>query len=258
METAQTNPTKPIFLLYGHTGWIGGLLGKLLSDQGLCWTYGLARLEERCGIVADLRRTAATHVLNAAGVTGRPNVDWCETHRRETIRANVIGVLNLVDICSLHGIHVTNFSTGCIYTYDSAHAMGSGNGFMEEDAPNFDGSYYSRTKGIVEVLLQDYDNLLQLRLRMPSSSDILNTRNFINKIVNYDRVVDIPNSMSVLDELLPVAVQLARGSRTGVYNFTNPGVISHNEVLALYKEYVDQDYSWKNFTLEEQSKVMQR
>lgn len=22
-----------------------------------------------------------THVLNAAGLTGRPNVDWCETHR---------------------------------------------------------------------------------------------------------------------------------------------------------------------------------
>jgi hypothetical protein len=22
-----------------------------------------------------------THVLNAAGLTGRPNVDWCETHK---------------------------------------------------------------------------------------------------------------------------------------------------------------------------------
>lgn len=22
-----------------------------------------------------------THVFNAAGVTGRPNVDWCETHK---------------------------------------------------------------------------------------------------------------------------------------------------------------------------------
>ncbi|KAL9167426.1 hypothetical protein ABFS82_05G097200 [Erythranthe guttata] len=34
-----------------------------------------------------------THVFNAAGVTGRPNVDWCESHRVETIRTNVVGKL---------------------------------------------------------------------------------------------------------------------------------------------------------------------
>jgi hypothetical protein len=35
-----------------------------------------------------------THVLNAAGVTGRPNVDWCETHRVSSLRvhAAIVGV----------------------------------------------------------------------------------------------------------------------------------------------------------------------
>lgn len=37
-----------------------------------------------------------THVLLAAGVTGRPNVDWCEDHQAETIRANVLGVVTVV------------------------------------------------------------------------------------------------------------------------------------------------------------------
>lgn len=42
----------------------------------------------------------------------------------------------------------------------------------------------------------------------------------------------------------------------GIMNYTNPGAISHNEVLQLYKEYVDPEYAWENFTLEEQAKVI--
>ena len=252
---AISKDSAPSFLVYGRNGWIGGILGDLLLQQGMRWAYGLARLEDRGGILADIRKIKPTHVLNAAGVTGRPNVDWCEFNRQETIRTNVIGVLNLVDVCRSEGIHVTNFATGCIYSYDVKHNIGSGKGFTETDAPNFDGSYYSRTKGLVESLLHEYENLLQLRLRMPISHDLANTRNFVYKIVNYEKVVDIPNSMSVLDELLPAAVEMAKQSLTGIYNFTNPGVISHNEVLQLYKDYVDPAYSWTNFTEAEQAKV---
>ena len=252
---AVAQKTEPVFLVYGRNGWIGGMLGKLLAEQGARWSFGTARLEDRGGILSDIRKFKPTHVLNAAGVTGRPNVDWCESNREETIRTNIIGVLNLVDVCRAAGIHVTNFATGCIYSYDAEHAVGSGKGFTESDPPNFDGSYYSRTKGMVESLLREYDNLLQLRLRMPISSDLASGRNFVYKIVNYDKVVDIPNSMTVLDELLPVSVQMARQSLTGVFNFTNPGVISHNEVLELYKQYIDPAYTWSNFTEAEQAKV---
>ena len=34
----------------------------------------------------DIKAFRPTHVLNAAGVTGRPNVDWCESHRQVSIR----------------------------------------------------------------------------------------------------------------------------------------------------------------------------
>lgn len=246
---------RPVYLVYGRNGWIGGILGTLLTQQNVRWSYGVARLEDRGGILADIRKVKPSHVLNAAGVTGRPNVDWCESNRKETIRTNVIGVLNLVDVCRSQGLHVTNFATGCIYSYDEAHAIGSGKGFTESDPPNFNGSYYSRTKGIVEGLLGEYDNLLQLRLRMPISHDLSNSRNFVYKIVNYEKVVNIPNSMSVLDELLPASIQMAQQSLTGVFNFTNPGVISHNDVLQLYKEYVDPEYSWTNFTEADQAMV---
>jgi 3,5-epimerase/4-reductase len=98
-------------------------------------------------------------------------------------------------------------------------------------------------------------NTLILRLRMPVSDD-LNPRSFVTKITKYERVVNIPNSNSLLHDLLPCSIILAQNNEVGVYNFTNPGAISHNEVLVLYKKYIDPAFSWTNFGLEEQSKVI--
>ena len=54
---------------------------------------------------------------------------------------------------------------------------------------------------------------------------------------------------------LPGHVQARRGL-TGIMNYTNPGAISHNEIMELYKQYIDSEFSWANFTIEEQSKVI--
>lgn len=43
---------------------------------------------------------------------------------------------------------------------------------------------------------------------------------------------------------------------TGIMNFTNPGAISHNQILELYKQYIDPELTWSNFTVEEQAKVI--
>eukprot|EP01097_Dermamoeba_algensis_P001011 TRINITY_DN137_c0_g1_i1.p1 TRINITY_DN137_c0_g1~~TRINITY_DN137_c0_g1_i1.p1 ORF type:complete len:292 (+),score=75.57 TRINITY_DN137_c0_g1_i1:51-926(+) len=247
--------SKRVFLVFGPQGWIGEQIIQLLKAQGETVHASKNRLEDRNKIEQELDELKPTHVLNAAGKTGRPNVDWCEDHQQEVIRSNVVGVLNLADLCYLRNIHMTNYATGCIYAYDEAHALGSGKGFTEEDPANFDGSYYSKTKAMVEKLLRSYPNVLTLRLRMPISDD-LHSRSFITKISKYDRVVDIPNSMTVLTELLPVSLDMSKKGLTGIYNFTNPGVISHNQILTLYKEFIDPNFTWKNFSLEEQAKIL--
>ncbi|KAL3909393.1 MAG: hypothetical protein SGARI_002619, partial [Bacillariaceae sp.] len=213
-----------------------------------------SRLENREAVAAELDEIKPTHVLNAAGITGRPNIDWCETHKPETIRTNVIGTLNLADLCLIRNIHCTVYATGCIFVYDDKHALGSGVGFTEEDEPNFDGSFYSQTKGYMEPMLKEFPNCLILRVRMPISDDLIH-RSFVTKIVKYERVVNIPNSMTILSEMLPASMVRTAGL-TGVYNFTNPGVISHNQVLDLYTKYIDPTYTYKNFTEEEQAKVI--
>lgn len=90
---------------------------------------------------------------------------------------------------------------------------------------------------------------------MPISDD-LHARSFVTKITKYARVVNIPNSNSILHDLLPLAIAMAEHRETGVYNFTNPGAVGHNEVLGLYRELVDPGFEWKNFTLEEQAGVI--
>lgn len=244
------------FLIYGKTGWIGGLLGKICEKQGIPFEYGKGRLEDRSQLQLDIQNVKPTHVFNAAGVTGRPNVDWCESHKQETIRTNVVGTLTLADVCSENGLLLMNYATGCIFEYDANHPEGSGIGFKEEDSPNFTGSFYSKTKAMVEELLKEYDNVCTLRVRMPISSDLNNPRNFITKISRYNKVVNIPNSMTVLDELLPISIEMAKRNCRGIWNFTNPGVVSHNEILEMYKTYIDPGFSWVNFTLEEQAKVI--
>merc|ERR1712176_1189584 len=109
--------------------------------------------------------------------------------------------------------------------------------------------------GYMEPMLKCYPNCLILRVRMPVSDD-LSHLNFVTKIVKYERVINIPNSMTILHEMLPASLAMAKAGLTGVYNFTNPGVISHNEVLDLYTKYIDNTYYYNNFTIEEQAKVI--
>jgi len=277
------------YLIWGGKGWIAQQLADMLQARGEQVQTTTVRMEDREAVKAELDSVKPTHVLNCAGCTGRPNVDWCEDNKEATIRSNVIGTLNLADLCYLAGIHITVFATGCIYQYDDAHPR-DGPGFTETDKANFSGSFYSETKAHVEEvgcpqqqqtsrfstphphstrthahihadkrtpiqIMKYYNNALILRLRMPVSDD-LHPRNFVTKITKYERVVDIPNSNTILHDLLPLSIAMAEHKDTGVYNFTNPGAISHNEVLTLFRDIVRPSFKWSNFSLEEQAKVI--
>ena len=232
-------------LLFGGSGWIGSQLAYLFGDT--C-TVTNTRMESPTAEEV-VKEVNPTHVVCCAGLTGRPNVDWCEDHKREVIKTNVVGVLNLADICHRRDIHLTYFGTGCIYD-------GYVKEYSEEDPPNFTGSYYSKTKVMVQELLKDYEKCLVLRLRMPITGDLKHPRNFITKIMGYERIVSTQNSMTVLPTLLPYAMDMVKRSLTGTYNFTNPGSMCHEEIMEMVKRHRIPELTWKVMTLEEQSKLL--
>jgi len=248
-------PPQKVLVFGGKTGWFGQIIVKQLKELGHQAIIAESRLENREDLINEIETVRPDAIINAGGITGRPHIDWCESHKPETIRANVIGCLNLADISHQRNIHMTYVGTGCLYDYDEEHSITSGKGFTEEDPPNHDTSFYCESKLYLQKLLVRYPNVLVLRVRMPFSGD-WTPRNFIVKIATYEKVVNVPNSLSSLEDLLPIAVDMTLRNLKGVYNFVNPGTISHNEVLNLYKEIVDEKFSYQNFSTEEQDKIL--
>ena len=130
-------------------------------------------------------------------------------------------------------------------------------GFIESSLPNFFGSGYSTCKRFYGSFNADVrgKDFKSCAYRMPIVGED-NPRNFITKITTYEKICSIPNSMTVLPELLPLVVDMMMNGVVGTLNLTNPGLISHNEMLQMYKELVDPDFTWQNFTVEEQAKIL--
>ena len=132
LKKLKKNITNRKWIVFGgKSGWVGQKFVELLKtkypDEEVY--ISSARLENRKDIIADFEKFKPTNCINAAGLTGRPNVDWCESNKQSTVRVNVMGTLNLIDICWQYGIHIMNCSTGCIYHYDDRIKEGSGDGF---------------------------------------------------------------------------------------------------------------------------------
>jgi dTDP-4-dehydrorhamnose reductase len=200
-----------------------------------------------------------THGVYENQVIG--TIDYLEKPGKlvENMRDNLFSPIALAELCKRRNIHFTYLGTGCIFEYDNNHLLGDTmNGFIESDLPNFVGSSYSIVKGYTDRMMQLLysDSALNARIRMPITDELDSPRNFITKILNYSKVCSIPNSMTVLDELLPVLIDLALQRQVGTVNLTNPGVISHDEILTMYKEIVDPAFTWSNFTIEEQNQIL--
>ncbi len=261
--------SKPIFLIFGAKGWIGSKVCKLLEKEGYTYHESECRADSYEDVKKEITsKPYITHVMSFIGRTHGTyegdkigTIDYLEKPGKlvENIRDNLYSPLVLSQICQEHNLHFTYLGTGCIFDYDENHLFANeATGFLEKDVPNFFGSSYSIVKGFTDRLMHisgNAKNTLNLRIRMPITDEI-NERNFITKITNYEKVCSIPNSMSVLNDLLPIMIQMAVKNYTGTFNLTNPGLISHNEILEMYKEIVDPTFEWKNFSIEEQNTIL--
>jgi len=234
--------------------------------EQLYFIEGFSRIDDTETLVKEIEEVAPTHIISFIGRThGKighkvySTIDYLEEKGKlyENIRDNLFSPLILADICKKKNIHYTYLGTGCIFKFDNEHPFGvEENGFTEYSLPNFFGSSYSVVKGFTDRLMHlCNDTALNLRIRMPITGE-KNTRNFITKIANYEHICSVPNSMTVLPELLPYVIDMMKRNITGTMNLTNPGLICHNEILEMYKEIVDPTFEWKNFTQEEQRKIL--
>jgi len=252
-------------LIYGSNGWIGSQFIDILNKSNINYTEGISRVDDIDNLYQEIMNIQPSHIISFIGRThGNINgkvyttIDYLEQPGKlnENIRDNLYSPLNLAIISKELNIHFTYLGTGCIFKFDENHPFGEEkNGFSENSLPNFFGSSYSIVKGYTDRLMNFFDNVLTLRIRMPITGSV-NPRNFITKITTYEKICSVPNSMTVLPELLPKIIDMMNTNKTGILNFTNPGLISHNEILKMFKEIVDPTFEWKNFSVEEQRQIL--
>lgn len=254
-------------LVYGYKGWIGKQVCQQLVSKGHTWVGGQSRVDDVDSVRDELRLAAdkVTHVFCVIGRThgpGHNTIDYLEGPGKlvDNIRDNLFAPVMLAMLCRANGIHMTYIGTGCIF--NSVNERGElviggrdGSGYTENDLPDFFGSSYSVVKGFTDRIMHGMGDCLNLRIRMPITGDV-NGRNFITKIAGYTKICSIDNSMTVLDDLLPIVVDMMDYFETGTYNLVNPGVINHNRILEMYRDIVDNGLSWQNMNLAEQDGIL--
>lgn len=232
-------------LLFGGRGFMGQQFLTVFPDA----VVPSVDIADPAAVARALDEVKPDVVINAAGKTGVPNVDWCEDHKLETMHANVLGPIVLAEECGKRGIYWVHLSSGCIYEGDNG-----GRGYAETDEPNFTGSFYSRSKALCERAIREFPGMLILRLRMPFDGSP-HPKNLITKLSNYARVNDEENSITCLTDFLAATKKLIERRATGIYNMVNEGTISPYRIMELYREIVDPGHHFEHLPLPSQAQV---
>lgn len=245
-----------MIILLGGSGYVGLAYQKLFTRLGVPFR-NLARKQvdyTDAHQLADLlAESGAEFLVNAAGYTGKPNVDACENDRAACVFGNAVLPGRVREACERAGVPWGHVSSGCIYTGERP----GGGGFREEDAPNFSFranhcSFYSGTKALGEEVLAGAENCFVWRLRIPFN-EVDSPRNYLTKVMSYARLLEAVNSLSQLDEFCRATFECwQKRVPFGTYNVTNPGQVTTREVVELIRQSGVSDKDFQFFSDEEE------
>ena len=224
--------------LFGHRGYVGGWIYESFQRKGFEMVPCDVNVVHREEVEKALEGTSNALVINATGKTGKPNVDWCEDHRKETVDVNIVGALNVAEVARAKGHYVLQIGSGCIFDGYEHQA------FTEDDEPNFFGSFYSQTKAVVEGALKEIPEVCVLRIRMPLEGRV-HPKNLFTKLLGYQRILNLPNSVTIMEDLMEFIEKVVKKRPSGVLNAVNPGVYRHEDLLERFREKVDPDRSFE-------------
>jgi glucose-1-phosphate thymidylyltransferase len=216
------------WLIFGN-----GYLGSRMTETWPEATITEAKIDDKEAVRRVLEEHQPEVVINAAGVTGQPNIDWCETHQEETTQGNTVGPLVLAEACHEKNIYFVHLGTGDVFQGPSPDP----NGWRETDAAN-PASFYARSKYAADLLLGSFPNTAIVRLRLPID-EIPSKRNLIDKLSSYPEVLDTTNSVTVVPDFINTLAKLIEKRGTGIFHLTNPGALPYRLLLDLYRQYVD-------------------
>jgi dTDP-4-dehydrorhamnose reductase len=249
-----------MILLTGATGYIGQAFAAELRKRGLPFvplsrqTLDYTRFDVLFNYV---RSVNPRFIINAAGFTGRPDIQDCESHRTETIRANTLLPQTIARVCYLTKTPWGHVSSGGIYSgakieerselrvernlsQPAVRALfdaepGKFLGFSELDAPNVSFhshpcSFYSGSKALAEEALQWMDQGYVWRPG-PVFDEVDHPRNYLSAIHQSGPIRDGVNSLSHRGDFVSACLDLwERRAAFGTYNVVNRGALSNRQI----------------------------
>ena len=255
-----------MILLLGGTGYIGQAFKSELERRQRPF-ISLSRREldytrfDR--LLEFLKSKKPEFIVNAAGYTGKPNVDACELARADTLVGNTLLPHTIAHACAALKIPWGHVSSGCIYSGAKIKMGGQVRaekdmtkpelralvekssadvlGFTEVDTPNFsfrDGpcSFYSGTKALGEEAILGIGQSYIWRLRIPFD-EIDNARNYLSKVQRYSKAYDNVNSISHRADYVSACLDLwEKRAAFGIYNVTNPGFVTTRQVIGMIEK----------------------
>lgn len=243
-------------LLLGASGYMGGAFKAALAKRNFQAITPSRAQVNYCDFEVlrqYIRKLGGIDFLiNAAGFTGKPNVEQCEVRREETLQGNLLLPQMLSHLAAVENVRWLHISSGCIYQGDNG-----GKGFTEEDEPNFsfkynNCSFYSGVKAVAETYLREDSRCYVARLRIPFDEND-GPRNYITKLLTYSKIYDNINSISHIGDFVQSSLELyERDCPTGIYNITNEGSISTREVVAMIQEILNPTREFEYFADDEE------
>jgi len=212
----------------------GGFIGSRLQEEFKCAIskrkiYSFKEAEE------EVKKFSPKIIINCIGYIGR-NVDDCESDKDKTLMSNSFIPIILGEVALRNKIRLVHISSGCIYHFDYLKDKP----IRENKVPDFFELFYSRSKVYAEQVL-NYQSarypFLIIRIRVPLDNRPY-SRNILTKLVEYRKVIDIPNSVTYIPDFIKALRHLIKIKAKGIYNVVNKGGIRYPELLDVYKKYV--------------------
>ena len=255
-----------MILLLGASGYIGAAFAKELQRRKrdfVSVSRGQLDYTKFDFLFDFLKSKKPEFVINAAGYTGKPNVDACEDAKADTLAGNTLLPQTIANACAASGVPWGHVSSGCIFsgakivedgrvrvekdmTKPEARAVAEKSpekirGFTETDTPNFSFrdlpcSFYSGTKALAEEAISGVGRSYIWRLRIPFD-EFDNARNYLSKLQRYPKIYDNVNSISHRADFVSACLDLwEKRAPFGIYNVTNPGFVTSRQTAEMIEK----------------------
>lgn len=241
--------TKPIdYIILGSTGFLGSEITEILKKQNKNSIVINTRLENYELLEKQFEIYKPKYVICAAGISGKPTIDWCEENKHITFKTNVLDTLKLCEITNKLNIHLTIFGSGSVFKTESRTCYEDEEllpEYSEEDIPNNTMKYYLECRIMLEQAIKIYNHILYLRIQYPIAFNN-NSNCFMNKMLTrLNTVNDQQVNITFIPSLFPMLPYLIEINTKGIVNFVNPGSIYLRDLLELYKKYKDNSIEYK-------------